>query len=635
MEKRIIAILPNESLTDIMLKVQNQMGFEFLVYHRQMDEAVKLAEEKKAEGVKVILSRGMTANYLKNNLDIPVIDIKYDFFHFADALEKALAISNEVAIIGFTDAFHIAKKAVKYVEEKGQKIHVVILPDGSGIEEKIQILHGKGINTFVGGNLVVTTAMEMGLNAVLLQADETAITEAIKDALYELSIHIQLEEKYELIKFVISNNSNGMFALDRNGELIILNPKAIHLLDLDGMGIHARNNVLKRILSDSRIIKTINDGIDITGELITVGIHDLVFSSSPIIVDEEIRGVVVTVQETSNIKEIDSKIRMKQMNKGHIASKTFDDIVGESDIMRACKLRAFKSARVDSTVLIRGETGTGKEMFAQSIHNASKRASKPFVAINCAALPPSLLESELFGYVKGAFSGANTEGKAGIFELAHTGTIFLDEISEASLEVQSRLLRVIQEKEIIRIGDVKVIPVDVRIISATNKDLMEEVRNNRFRKDLFYRLSVLELQLPMLNERKSDMPDLCACLIRDICKRMGYERKIMITDEAISVLMNTSFDGNVRQLSNILERALVLSDFSRITRNCILEALGNSHTKTVLHELSVHSGTIEEMEDLMISNALKECEGNKTAAARRLGISLSTFRRKLEKMQSV
>ncbi len=633
MESRIIAILPNESLTGKVLKVQKRMGFEFSVYHKQTVEAVELAEKMKEEGVKVILSRGMTANYLKNNLDIPVIEIKYDFFHFATALKKALAISKEVAIIGFIDAFRLAKKAVKYIEKKGQKIHVVILPDGSQIESEIRELHKKGIKTFVGGNLVVTTAKKLGYDAVLMQADEMAIAEAIEMAQYELSIHIELEEKYELIKSVIANNSNGIFAMDKDGRLITANPKSKNLLGLEEDNIQERFDTLKREFADSKIMKTLDDGVDITGDLITIGNHDLVFSSSPITVEGEIRGIVVTVQETSNIKEIDTKIRKKQMNKGHIAWKTFDDIVGVSDVMKACKMKAFKCSQVDSTVLIRGETGTGKEIFAQSIHNASKRSSKPFVAINCAALPPSLLESELFGYVKGAFSGANTEGKAGIFELAHTGTIFLDEISEASLDVQARLLRVIQEKEIIRIGDVRVIPIDVRIISATNRDLMDEVRNKRFRKDLFYRLSVLELQLPMLDERKNDIPELCRFLLKDICERMAYTEKIDITQSAIDMLMHTSFDGNIRQLSNILERALVLSDFKEIHSSCIAEAVGRPVVVPEERKQGEHAGTLQEVESLMIARTLAECIGNKTEAARRLGLSLSTFRRKLKRIE--
>ncbi|HCX62595.1 sigma 54-interacting transcriptional regulator [Sedimentibacter sp.] len=632
MENRIIGILPNKSLVEKVISVQKKCGINFPVYHMQTEDAVKLAREKINEGAKVILSRGMTANYLKNSLDIPVIDIKYDFFHFANALKNALEINNEVALIGFIDAFRLAKRAVEYIEKEGQKIHVVILPDGTQIEANINGLHEMGINTFVGGNLVVSTARRLGFNHVLIEADERVIDEAITNALYELRIHIEQEEKYELIKSIISNMTNGIFAINKNGELITANPIAMKYLGISS--INKSSHELDNIISGSKIMKTIDNGELVNGDLITIGENDLVVSSSPINVEGEIRGAVVTIQEISSIKELDTKIRKKQMHKGHVARKTFDDIIGISEIMKSCKSKAFRYSQVDSTVLIRGDTGTGKEIFAQSIHNASKRASKPFVAINCAALPPNLLESELFGYVKGAFSGANYEGKAGIFELAHTGTIFLDEISEASLDVQARLLRVIQEKEIIRIGDDKVIPVDVRILSATNKDLLKEVFNKSFREDLYYRLSVLELQLPSLEKRKTDIPELAEHLIYDICGKMGVG-KVDITEDAIKLLKELKYEGNVRHLSNILERAFVISNFERIDEKCILEAVGTVNENNNAAELfeTKESITIAEMERMMIKRALRECGGNKTAAARKLGISLSTMWRKVGEIE--
>jgi transcriptional regulator with PAS, ATPase and Fis domain len=634
MENRIIGILPNKYLVERVLGVQKKLGISFPVYHMQTVTALQLAKEKINEGAKVVLSRGMTANYLKNNLDIPVVEIKYDFFHFANALKQALRISNEVALIGFIDAFVLAKRVVEYVQGEGQKIHVVILPEGSQIESNIKSLSKVGINTFVGGNLVVSTAKKLGFNHVLIEADEMGVEEAIDNAFYELRLHIEQEEKYVLIKHIISNTPNGIFVVNKNGELITANPIAMKYLGI--VDLNYSNNTMDNFLSDSKIIKTIEKGEHIIEELITVGENDLVFSSSPINVEGEIRGAVVTIQETNNIKELHSKIRKKQMHKGHVAIKTFDDIVGESEIMKVCKSKAFRYSQVDSTVLIKGDTGTGKEIFAQSIHNASKRSSNPFVAINCAALPPNLLESELFGYVKGAFSGANSKGKVGIFELAHTGTIFLDEISEASLDVQARLLRVIQEKEIVRIGDDRVIPVDVRILSATNKNLLEEVSNNRFREDLYYRLSVLELHLPALNRRKSDISKLSDAFIENICSNMGID-KIKITEGALNVLQEMNFEGNVRQLSNFLERAIVISNFKEVNDKCMLEAVGkyNEGDNSSNQAKVEASATIAEMERFMIKKAIEECNGNKAAAARKLGISLSTLWRRIREIDKV
>ena len=214
------------------------------------------------------------------------------------------------------------------------------------------------------------------------------------------------------------------------------------------------------------------------------------------------------------IQMVDRKIRKELIGRGHFAKNKFDDIVGDSRLISQTKQKAMRYAMSNSAVLIVGETGVGKEMFVQSIHNYSNRKYKPFVAVNCAALPQSIMESELFGYVKGAFTGARSEGKLGIFELAHTGTVFLDEISELPLDVQAKLLRIIQEKELTRVGDDKTIPIDVRVIAACNTNLRECVSNKTFRQDLYYRIAVLELKIPPLRERTEDIPHLVAQIIK-------------------------------------------------------------------------------------------------------------------------
>ena len=214
------------------------------------------------------------------------------------------------------------------------------------------------------------------------------------------------------------------------------------------------------------------------------------------------------------IQMVDRKIRKELIGRGHFAKNKFDDIVGDSRLISQTKQKAMRYAMSNSAVLIVGETGVGKEMFVQSIHNYSNRKYKPFVAVNCAALPQSIMESELFGYVKGAFTGARSEGKLGIFELAHTGTVFLEEISELPLDVQAKLLRIIQEKELTRVGDDKTIPIDVRVIAACNTNLRECVSNKTFRQDLYYRIAVLELKIPPLRERTEDIPHLVAQIIK-------------------------------------------------------------------------------------------------------------------------
>ena len=284
---------------------------------------------------------------------------------------------------------------------------------------------------------------------------------------------------------------------------------------------------------------------------------------------------------------------------------------------------AKKYARSDSSVLITGQTGTGKELFAQSIHNESPRANEPFVAINRAALPSSILESELFGYVKGAFTGANNEGKMGIFELAHGGTVFLDEIGEMDINIQAKILRVLQEREISRLGDNKVIPIDVRVISATNKNLKDLVKEKKFREDLYYRLSVLELNIPSLNKRLEDIPH----LINHYLKTNNHS--VTFSNEAINFLCTQTYPGNVRQLFNILERIIVLADKEYITYDDFKKYL-DWDDFNYYEDFSISNlNSIHEKNEII--KCLEKNYGNRKKTAEDLNISLSTLWRKMKK----
>lgn len=259
-------------------------------------------------------------------------------------------------------------------------------------------------------------------------------------------------------------------------------------------------------------------------------------------------GYVMIIKDITEIQNLENQLRKQLREKGYIAKYRFENIAGKSDILKKCIQKAKKIAEIDAPVLIVGESGTGKELFTQSIHNASKRRQNPFVAINCAALPSELLESELFGYEEGAFTGAKKGGKKGLFELAHTGTLFLDEIGDVPINVQVKLLRVLQEKEVMRIGGSNIIPIDVRIIAATNQDLKVLIEKGKFRLDLYYRLNVLGLHLPPLRHRREDIED----IIKDILLEIGFQNK-KIDAEVMEMLLNYPWKGNVRELRNCIE----------------------------------------------------------------------------------
>lgn len=317
---------------------------------------------------------------------------------------------------------------------------------------------------------------------------------------------------------------------------------------------------------------------------------------------------------------------------GHIARYSFDNIIGKSESIQECKRIAKEYSVVNSNILIIGGTGTGKEMFAQSIHNTSKRSKGPFVAVNCAAIPDNLLESELFGYVGGAFTGASKGGKMGFFELAHKGTIFLDEISEITLSLQGRLLRVIQEKEVVRIGDDKVTPIDVRIVAASNRNLQKITDSGDFRQDLYYRLDVLQLNLPCLNERSEDILLLAKHFIERF-KLLFAKEEMSVTDSAYAVLKSLEWKGNIRQLANICERLVVINQSGVINGEDVVRLTGKQSAEKDEGTDDTFESKIMSMERSEIIEKLHRCSGNKNKAAQALGMSRATLYRRLKKLR--
>jgi len=310
----------------------------------------------------------------------------------------------------------------------------------------------------------------------------------------------------------------------------------------------------------------------------------------------------------------------------------FGEIVGNSPAMQQVYRTIEKVASTDSSVLIFGESGTGKELVARAIHHASQRQQKPFIRVNCGALAEGVLESELFGHEKGAFTGA-VRRKKGRFELAHEGTIFLDEIGDISAAMQLKLLRVVQEKEFERVGSEETITVDVRIIAATNKNLTQEVNNGKFREDLYYRLHILPITLPPLRERKADIPLLITHFLYKISSEIK-KTEVTITDTAMKLLLDYHWPGNVRELENILERAAVLCDNNVIgvaDLPLLLEDKSNTSRIPVIDESLDLNFMLETYEKKMIEKALDKARGNKTEAAKLLNIKTSALYYKLEK----
>ena len=338
----------------------------------------------------------------------------------------------------------------------------------------------------------------------------------------------------------------------------------------------------------------------------------------PILVDGQRRGVVATFQDVKQLQNSEQKIRLKLHEKGLVAKYAFNDILGDSPAIRSTIQIARSYAASRASVLILGETGTGKELFAQSIHNASDRRDGPFVAINCAAVSNSLLESELFGYEAGSFTGASRGGREGVFELAHGGTLFLDEIGDMSLAAQAKVLRALQENRISRVGSDKDIEVDVRVVAATSRNLEQMVKDGLFRRDLYYRLNVFPVSMPPLRERQGDIP----LLVENFLEKYGHKigkRGLRVAPEAEALLLAHSWPGNIRELENVIERAVILTTDGLIRPDLLPPAMQAPCALCSLR--GTLPDALEQLERQLITEALQEHRGNMGHAAQALGIS--------------
>jgi len=600
------------------------------------DGACQAVELEEQEEIDVVISRGGTAIAIKRKVtDLPVVEVQVSGFDLIRVLHQARQETNRVAVVGFYP-FTCGIKGLGDI--MNIDIEILTLKENwyehpLYIEKKLKEIKKQGYNWVVGDNISVKIAKKLDMNALLIRSGKEALMQSILEAERVAEVRRRELEKTKRIKSIIDFAYEGIITVDQKGVIDTFNPRAVKIFKIEAYKIIGKN--INKIFPEFNFSKIKKIGKKIEGKLWVVGDTKIVANIIPIIINDETVRVVVTFQKVSQIQKTEQKIREKLYLKGNIAENIFDDIIGQSKIFRNSKEEAKNYAQVNSPVLLYGETGTGKELFAQAIHNYSLRRNKPFVAFNCAALPESLLESELFGYVRGAFTGAKKEGKVGLFEQAHEGTIFLDEIGEISQNIQARLLRVLQEHKVRRLGDDKVIPIDVRIIASTNKKLIQLVKQNKFRDDLYYRINVLNLEIPPLQERKEDI----SLLVNFFIKKYGNKfKKVVegISEEGIQILENYNWPGNIRQLENVIERLVVRTNKSFIMTNSVKEIMKLQHEDGIINYHQKQddinyplSGNLEDIEKTIIARVMQEERGNKAAVVKRLGISRTTLWRKL------
>ena len=453
------------------------------------------------------------------------------------------------------------------------------------------------------------------------------ISEFISGKIFEFEDAIEKKERMDILSQIMNNFDKCVLVVDYDGKIIDANDAAVRELKI---GTDFRNNFRNiNIIRKNEVIF----GKDVFSAEIEKRKYTLVGVLLPISSFTNKEYKIFLFNNYSKTNEEISKIT--------VAANpiSIENIIGDSEAVLDLKDKIKKIADTQSTVLITGESGTGKELIARAIHSCSKRSKKPFIAINCGAIPDSLLESELFGYVKGAFSGASSEGRVGKFELANGGVIFLDEIGEMPFYLQVKLLRVLQERTIVRIGSNKLIKLDIRVIAATNMDLKQRIREKKFREDLYYRLNVIPLRVPPLRERGEDI-FLIMKILMEKYNKIFNKNVHSIDNEVKEIIKNYSWPGNVRELENTVEFMINMCDEKGIItkdmiyENIIKNSISGNQNEKINSEKDTPLMTLEESEKLLIKKALSiygSDTAGKNLCAEKLGIGIATLYRKIDK----
>ena len=592
------------------------------VLDRGFEDAVA---ELRRRDVDVVVAAGSNGAYLRQHLDVPVVLVKVGGFDVMRALGRARSLAQRIALVTYGDT---PDEVAHFDRLFGLGIVQRSYTTEEDARSLVHELKGQGIEAVVAPGLVADLADEAGMVGVFVYSQD-AVREAIDDAV-EMARVARIEAaKRERINTVLDRLTDGVVAVDLQERIENVNPAMARLLGAPAHELLGRP--LSEVAPELSLAGTLRDARDEPEQIHRHGHRTLVASRLPILEQGRLTGAVLTCQDAVAIHRVDRHLRARQSPRQPTARYELDHLIGSSASMVSAKARAAHCARSQATVLIVGESGTGKELLAQGIHNAGSRRRQPFVAINCAAFPETLLESELFGHEEGAFTGARRGGRAGLFEAAHTGTLFLDEVGEMPVSLQTRLLRVLQEREILRIGATEPVPIDVRVIAATHRDLKARVAAGAFRSDLYYRLNILSVALAPLRERREDLPQLVAHLLDKVASRVGLPAAPLepLWQELLTQTAAYAWPGNVRELENIVERLVVHGDE--------LAAGGPQALRQLVPEwFDGQAAWLPLAEQRRSSDArhtrdvLAACGGDRNLACEKLGISRTTLWRRLQ-----
>ena len=628
MRATVLLISTYPELTVLARRYARRLNVPLEIYEGGISYGGHLYAKRREKDFEVFISHGGTAAVIRQMLKKPVVEVNIRASDLLQAYRRAAGYGNPIVLMAYESEVMRQLEAVAglFPDTPCRSLSYGSKEEYENIERKLGRLEG---HTILGvGSCVRRISEKNRCPYVQIVSQPEDVFEAVSSARKILELGMREKTRNHRLSTIINCSNEGILVFNKEGRIILANAIAESRIGGDGPLVGERVDgpatpeFVRLLYGDA---KPLREGFVKTGG------SDFFCSRLSVDVNGEKEELIVKFQRVRDIQSIEMKARLQLVDKGLVARNTFESLIGDSPALRETVTRARQFSRSSASVLLEGETGTGKELFVQGIHNESPCAGGPFVAINCAALPESLLESELFGYEGGAFTGARKGGKPGLFEMAHNGSIFLDEISEISPSIQARLLRVLQEREILRIGGDRVINVNIRVVAATNKNLYRQVLDGHFRQDLYFRISPLKLRIPPLRERKSDIPALVAHFLRLLNAKYGTQVE-PLSAAGLQRLQGYGWPGNIRELEFFVEKIVVLSDGTR-DADALVAGLLEEHVREHaveaepdgLSDIRVPIGSMKFMQDSIIDTLLKHTGGNKKLVAEILDISRVTI----------
>lgn len=640
MTREIIITSPGHDITYLLEKVKAEFDLNLVICETTFEEAVDVVREiikKDPNQSRVIISGGVTLKFLRDHIrSIPSVSFFPNEYDLLITLEQALKSGKKVGLlIPGHEKIRIINRLCSVLQLSPE---FYVYNNWRDIPILIENAHQDGVEVVVGtGDRIGTVVQQKGLEYLSVVSGENTVRKAIRRARYIVESEQRAKIATEHVKDLAIHSKDGVIALNEKKKFYIFNPIAAQFFRL------SENEVLGRSLEELKFCPDLMSLFDDFEKKLEYTHYTqyggILVNKIPFIRNEHESSILVNFREIINKDKVENIVNKPTITRGLVAKHHFTDIIHNNSKMSEVIQKAQKYASTDCIVLIKGETGTGKELISQSIHNAhTKRCKNPFVAVNCALLDENLLKSELFGYTEGAFTGASKGGKPGLFELAEGGTIFLDEIGKMKWELQASLLRVLQEKEVRRIGSDRVIPVDVRVIAASNEDLQDLVKKGLFREDLYYRLNVLKLTLPPLRDRRGDIPPLVTSLLKKLSHKYNKSNYVL-SESVLEKISNFNWQGNIRQLEHFIERCVVLSDNENTLQDTVLELLDEEFMIHSNEEndfsnegmISVNISTLDEMNTEIVRKLKDTVRLSNSELALKLGISRPTLNKILNK----